>query len=73
MHRQLKAGRRVCRRELLEASAQPTAFSSDERELQPLLSGALPPLEELSTLETQGPRVQHSEGQDTQPIDQTAR
>ena len=27
MHRQLKAGRRVCRRELLEASAQPTAFS----------------------------------------------
>eukprot|EP00964_Phaeocystis_antarctica_P081588 scaffold51039_cov65-Phaeocystis_antarctica.AAC.4 len=40
MHRQLKAGRRVCRRELLEASAQPTAFSSDEREQQPLLSGA---------------------------------
>ena len=27
MHRQLKAGRRVCRRELLEASAQRTAFS----------------------------------------------
>ena len=27
MHRQLRAGRRVCRRELLEASAQPTAFS----------------------------------------------
>ena len=41
MHRQLKAGRRVCRRELLEASAQPMAFSLDERERQPLLSGAL--------------------------------
>jgi len=41
MHRQLKAGRRVCRRELLEASAQPMAFSSDERERLPLLSGAL--------------------------------
>ena len=42
MYRQLKAGRRVCRRELLEASAQPTAFLSDERERLPLLlSGAL--------------------------------
>jgi len=40
MHRQLRAGRRVRRRELLEASAQPTAFSSDEREQQSLLSGA---------------------------------
>ena len=41
MYRQLKAGRRVCRRELLEASAQPMAFSSEERERQPLLLGAL--------------------------------
>jgi len=41
MHHELKAGRRVCRRELLEASAQPMAFSSDERERLPLLSGAL--------------------------------
>ena len=40
MHRQLRAGRRVCRRELLEASAQRTAFSLDERERLPLLSGA---------------------------------
>eukprot|EP00964_Phaeocystis_antarctica_P082071 scaffold51418_cov56-Phaeocystis_antarctica.AAC.1 len=40
MYRQLKAGRRVCRREVLEASAQPTAFSWDERERQLLLSGA---------------------------------
>eukprot|EP00964_Phaeocystis_antarctica_P157196 scaffold127284_cov18-Phaeocystis_antarctica.AAC.1 len=32
MYRQLKTGRRVCRRELLEASAQPTAFSWDESE-----------------------------------------
>eukprot|EP00964_Phaeocystis_antarctica_P110139 scaffold74520_cov45-Phaeocystis_antarctica.AAC.1 len=41
MHRQLRAGRRVCRRDLLKASAQPTAFSWDERERQSLLSGAL--------------------------------